>query len=62
MNKEVHWGWVVAAIVVAILILVGGLWWQDKKRTAEYIKYRQEVVASEQRPGAPMGPASREER
>lgn len=62
MNKEVHWGWVVAAIVVAILILVGGLWWQDKKRTAEYIQYRQEVVAGEQRIGSPAGAISREER
>ncbi|GIV15451.1 MAG: hypothetical protein KatS3mg022_0886 [Armatimonadota bacterium] len=62
MNKEVHWGWVVAAIVVAILILVGGLWWQDRKRTAEYIKYRQEVVAGEQRIGSPAGAISREER
>jgi len=59
MNKEVHWGWVVAIIAVAILLLVGGLWWQDKKRTAEYVKYRQEVVAGEQRVGTPM---SREER
>lgn len=62
MNREVHWGWIVAAIVVAVLILVGGLYWQDKKRTAEHERYRQEVVAGERRYGTPTGTISREER
>lgn len=62
MNKEVHWGWVVAAIVLAVLVLIGGLYWQDKKRTAEHEKYRQEVVAGEQRYGTPASAISREER
>jgi len=62
MNKEVHWGWVVAAIVLAGVVLIGGLYWQDKKSTAAHEKDRPEGGAGERSDGTTGRAGARGER
>ncbi len=54
MNREIDWRWVIVAVVVAVLVIVGGLYWQDKRRTAELARYREEAVRGENRPSPEM--------